>query len=66
MKGKKPSDWTTPKFVKDFEEAFEKYRETLTDDRKALLDHYKIIDIATKVVGVGSGFPVRNTVVDGG
>jgi hypothetical protein len=66
VKGKKPtikdnppliyhrSDWTTPKFAKDFEEAFEKYRETLTDDRKALPDHYKIIDIATKVVGVES------------
>jgi len=66
VKGKKPtikdnppliyhrSDWTTPKFAKDFEEAFEKYRETLTDVRKALPDHYKIIDIATKVVGVGS------------
>jgi len=66
VKGKKPtikdnpplifhrSDWTTPKFAKDLQEAFETYRETLTDDRKTLLDHYEIKDIATKVVGVGS------------
>jgi hypothetical protein len=34
--------------------AFHRYRETLTDDLKALLDHYEIKDVASKVVGVGS------------
>ena len=66
VKGKKPiikdnppliyhrSDWKSPGFEKRIQEAFEKYRETLTDDRRALLDHYEIKDIAAKVVGVGS------------
>lgn len=30
------------------------YRETLPDDRKALFDRYELMDIALKVVGVGS------------
>ena len=33
---------------------FRRYRETLTDDRRALIDHYEIKDVAVKVVGVGS------------
>jgi uncharacterized protein (DUF2252 family) len=41
-------------FHKLVADAFDKYRETLADDRKALLDHYEIKDIARKVVGVGS------------
>lgn len=48
------SDWKSPGFEKKIQEAFEKYRETLTDDHRALLDHYEIKDIAAKVVGVGS------------
>jgi len=35
-------------------EAFEGYRATLPDDRRALLDRYELKDIAMKVVGVGS------------
>ena len=35
-------------------EAFEGYRNTLQDDRPALVDRYQIKDIALKVVGVGS------------
>jgi uncharacterized protein (DUF2252 family) len=35
-------------------EAFERYRETLAEDRRGLLDHYEFKDIAMKVVGVGS------------
>jgi len=35
-------------------EAFRRYRATLADDRKALMDHYEIKDVAAKVVGVGS------------
>ncbi|MDD5322492.1 MAG: DUF2252 domain-containing protein [Methylococcales bacterium] len=35
-------------------EAFERYRATLAEDRRLLLDHYEFKDIAMKVVGVGS------------
>jgi uncharacterized protein (DUF2252 family) len=35
-------------------EAFERYRATLAEDRRVLLDHYELKDIAMKVVGVGS------------
>jgi uncharacterized protein (DUF2252 family) len=45
-------DATTYKtFVTD---VFMRYRETLPDDRKVLLDHYELHDVAMKVVGVGS------------
>jgi uncharacterized protein (DUF2252 family) len=33
---------------------FRDYRETLQDDRRRLLEHFQIIDVARKVVGVGS------------
>jgi uncharacterized protein (DUF2252 family) len=33
---------------------FARYRETLEDDRKILLDRYEIVDVSLKVVGVGS------------
>ncbi|MEO8259325.1 MAG: DUF2252 domain-containing protein [Acidobacteriota bacterium] len=33
---------------------FRRYRDSLSDDRKALMDHYEIKDLAAKVVGVGS------------
>jgi hypothetical protein len=35
-------------------EALAKYRETLADDRRALLDRYRLVDAAIKVVGIGS------------
>jgi uncharacterized protein (DUF2252 family) len=35
-------------------EAFDRYRDTLADDRQVLLDRYEFKDIAMKVVGVGS------------
>lgn len=35
-------------------EAFERYRATLAEDRRLLLDRYEFRDIAMKVVGVGS------------
>jgi len=41
-------------FHKLINDAFLQYRETLPDDRKVLLDHYEIKDMAMKVVGVGS------------
>ena len=34
--------------------AFERYRQTLAEDRQMLLDRYDIVDVAIKVVGVGS------------
>jgi uncharacterized protein (DUF2252 family) len=33
---------------------FQHYRQTLPDDRKQLLDRYELVDVAAKVVGVGS------------
>jgi len=41
-------------FRSRIEEAFDAYRDTLADDRKALLSQYTLLDIAAKVVGVGS------------
>jgi len=49
--------WTDKRHVDFFErvsKAFEHYRETLTEDRRILLDRYDIRDVAVKVVGVGS------------
>ncbi len=31
-----------------------KYRDTLAEDRRVLLDRYKLVDVAVKVVGIGS------------
>lgn len=41
-------------FSRRAENAFLQYKETLPDDRKVLLENYKIQDVAIKVVGVGS------------
>ena len=41
-------------FYARIEEVFSRYRETLPDDRRVLLDRYAIKDKAIKVVGVGS------------
>lgn len=38
----------------NIEDAISRYRETLPDDRKVLLDRYQVMDFALKVVGVGS------------
>ena len=38
----------------NIKKAFESYRETLQEDRRLLLDRFKLMDIAIKVVGVGS------------
>lgn len=37
-----------------FQRAFSGYRETLQEDRRLLLDRFKLMDFAIKVVGVGS------------
>lgn len=35
-------------------QAFSRYRETMQEDRRLLLDRFKLMDVAIKVVGVGS------------
>jgi uncharacterized protein (DUF2252 family) len=39
---------------KDFRKAFHAYRQSLSAERRTLLDRYQVMDVATKVVGVGS------------
>lgn len=41
-------------FEEILEEALQRYRESLSEDRQILLDRYRRVDIAMKVVGVGS------------
>jgi uncharacterized protein (DUF2252 family) len=41
-------------FMADLRKAFERYRRTLPDERRVLLDRYVLADHAVKVVGVGS------------
>lgn len=40
--------------LKNVKHAFERYRKTIQEDRRVLLDRYKLMDLAFKVVGVGS------------
>jgi uncharacterized protein (DUF2252 family) len=39
---------------KHVREMFERYRQTLPEERRVILDRYHIVDVAQKVVGVGS------------
>ena len=41
-------------YILIIKKAFGRYRESLTDDLKVLLDRYEVKDVAWKVVGVGS------------
>ena len=41
-------------FTANVEKAFAGYRETLPEHRRMLLDQFKLMDIAIKVVGVGT------------
>jgi uncharacterized protein (DUF2252 family) len=41
-------------FTANVQQAFARYRETLQEDRSLLLDRFQLLDIAIKVVGVGS------------
>jgi len=48
-------DFTREKGFRDFlDKALADYRQSLPDDRRALLDRYRLVDIAIKVVGIGS------------
>jgi uncharacterized protein (DUF2252 family) len=49
-----PEESRTPEFQMALDEVFNAYRETLVEDRRTLLDQYRIVDAAIKVVGVGS------------
>ncbi len=43
-----------PGHLDTFAEVLAKYRETLPDDRRMLFDRFELVDVAIKVVGVGS------------
>ncbi len=49
-----PAEDDPDQLAKDAESSFEEYKSTLSDDRRVLIDKYHIVDIALKVVGVGS------------
>jgi uncharacterized protein (DUF2252 family) len=42
------------RFHEEMRHFLSRYRETLQDDRRTLLGHYHVVDLAMKVVGVGS------------
>src|SRR5262245_33457612 len=44
----------TEEYARAVRKAFQEYRATLSEDRRALLDRFEMKDIAYKVVGVGS------------
>ena len=49
-----PEVMKVPEFWTLLDKAFASYRETLTDNRRVLLDQYRVLDAAIKVVGIGS------------
>lgn len=49
-----PSEGHPDQLRTDVEQALDGYRKTLSDTRKRLLDRFSLVDIALKVVGVGS------------
>ncbi|HXK21274.1 MAG TPA: DUF2252 domain-containing protein [Myxococcota bacterium] len=49
-----PPEMSTDELHARGEEALKYYRETLPDERRDLLDHYRLVDVAIKVVGIGS------------
>jgi uncharacterized protein (DUF2252 family) len=49
-----PEGVHAPEAWAQFEQVLRAYRETLSDDRRMLLDRYQLVDVAYKVVGVGS------------
>jgi hypothetical protein len=49
-----PEATRAPEARATLDHIFRAYRETLADDRRMLLDRYRLIDVAIKVVGVGS------------
>jgi uncharacterized protein (DUF2252 family) len=49
-----PEDAKAKDFLPGIESALAEYQKSLTDDRRVLLDRYRIVDAAMKVVGIGS------------
>jgi uncharacterized protein (DUF2252 family) len=49
-----PREQSKEAFDATVQQAFAAYRETLSENRRVLLDRYKLMDVALKVVGVGS------------
>ena len=49
-----PEEAKTAEFQTLLNEVLRDYRETLSDDRRLLLDRYQLLDAAIKVVGIGS------------
>ena len=49
-----PPESRAPEFLQELQGVFSAYRETLSDDRRELLDRYRVLDAAIKVVGIGS------------
>jgi Uncharacterized protein conserved in bacteria (DUF2252) len=49
-----PEDVHAPETWAQIEKVLQAYRETLPDERRMLLDRYRLVDVAIKVVGVGS------------
>lgn len=49
-----PEAARAPEFKGVLDRVFADYRATLPDDRRVLLDRYRVVDAAIKVVGVGS------------
>jgi uncharacterized protein (DUF2252 family) len=49
-----PNEQAREGFMSAIHSAFAAYRETLPEHRRVLLDRYKLMDIANKVVGIGS------------
>jgi len=49
-----PEEARAPDFMARLEAVLATYRESLTDERRALFDRYRLVDAAIKVVGIGS------------
>jgi hypothetical protein len=49
-----PEGSRVPEFQKILGQVFRDYRETMAEDRRVLIDRYRPVDAAIKVVGVGS------------
>jgi uncharacterized protein (DUF2252 family) len=47
-------DWSSEEMERILHEQFRAYRATLQDDRRHLLERFEVVDMARKVVGVGS------------
>jgi uncharacterized protein (DUF2252 family) len=45
---------SAPEAEATLEQLFHAYRESLNEDRRMLLDRYRLVDVAIKVVGIGS------------